>query len=316
MTTDSSGNRSTPPISWLPGNSAQQGGFSIAVGAAIWGLYWIPLRFLDSNGIPGLWAVFMVMGLGVIPSLIVIYFSNQSKALANKDPWLIGSALSISTVLYFTGIIFSDVIRVIFLFYLLPVWTTIAARLLYKERITTANAIVIAMALIGLSLLLGGGNSFPIPRNIGDWCGLLAGLCWGFSLSILRGKESVNSIATVLTTCVTGAAYALIAIVLLSTLNNNTVIGELNPGSWLFIGIVGLLFSLFLLYPSMMSQIWGAQRIPAPTAALLTMTEVLVSTLSAYWLIGTDLNAVSVVGALIILSAVLVDIHLKFKHSS
>jgi len=306
----------TPAISWLPGTSAQQGGFSIAAGAAIWGLYWIPLRFLDSNGIPGLWAVFMVMAVGILPSVIVLFYTKQTSQLSVVDSWLVGSALSISTVLYFTGIVFSDVIRVVFLFYLLPVWTTITARLIYKEAISAANIVVIIVALFGLSLFLGGGTSLPVPKNIGDWCGLLAGMCWGFSLSILRGKESINSVVTVLTTCVTGAAFALVAIVVLSGIDNVSASNTLNPTSWVFIGLAGLLFSVFMMYPSMMSQIWGAQRVPAPTAALLTMTEVVVSTLSAYVLIGTELNKVSVIGAFVILAAVLLDVRLKFAQAN
>jgi len=67
-------------------------------------------------------------------------------------------------------------------------------------------------------------------------------------------------------------------------------------------------FSFLLLFPSLFGQAWGAQRVPAPTAALLTMTEIVAATVSAYFLIGTELNGISMLGALIILAAVLIDV--------
>jgi len=46
------------------------------------------------------------------------------------------------------------------------------------------------------------------------------------------------------------------------------------------------------------------------------MSEIVVATLSAYFLIGTELNQVSMIGALIILIAVLIDIAMKYRHSA
>jgi len=304
-------------ISWLPGTSAQQGGFSIAVGAALWGLYWIPLRYLHEQGIPGLWAVTIVMAASIIPAAVFMFRQQQVSQLAKPDTWFIASALALSTVLYFIGFILSDVMRVVFLFYLLPIWTTISARIIYKEPITPTSIVVILLALGGLTLLLGGGNTMPIPSNLGDWCGLLAGLCWGVSLTLLRSRENVNSVTALFATFVTGTVFALFALFILhlfkgvSAEEAVSVSVGLSP-KWFLIIICAVAFSALMMFPSMISQIWGAQRVPAPTAALLTMTEVLVATVSAYLLIGTELNRVSIIGAVVIITAVLIDIAYKF----
>ena len=63
--------------------------------------------------------------------------------------------------------------------------------------------------------------------------------------------------------------------------------------------------------PSMLGQIWGARRIPAPTAALLTMTEIIVATLSAYFLIGTELGTLAFIGGALIVLAVAIDLKLN-----
>jgi len=51
--------------------------------------------------------------------------------------------------------------------------------------------------------------------------------------------------------------------------------------------------------------------VPAPTAALLTMSEILVATLSASWLIGTDLEPLAWLGGGLIVAAVLLDLKLQ-----
>jgi drug/metabolite transporter (DMT)-like permease len=61
----------------------------------------------------------------------------------------------------------------------------------------------------------------------------------------------------------------------------------------------------------MLGQIWGARRIPAPTAALLTMTEILVATASAGILIGTELPPIAMLGGVIIITAVCIDLAVK-----
>jgi len=305
--------KSYPRASWFPGSAGRQGALSVALGAALWGLFWIPLRFLDERGVTGLWAVALVMFALIIPAFIALACSRKLHTLKSADAWLIGCALGLSTVLYFTGIIVSDVIRVVFLFYLLPVWTTLAARIIYKEPITHTRLLVITIALIGLWLLLGGGNSIPIPNNIGDWCGLLAGACWGFSLAAIRGKDDVDAGAMVCTTAVGATIIAVVMALLLSNVGLSELVSTPKVESWPLVLGIALVFSTLLLLPSLIGQVWGAQRIAAPTAALLTMSEILVATVSAYVLVGTELNAISFFGAMIILIAVLIDITVQYK---
>ena len=125
---------------WLPGTAHQQGAVSLALSAALWGLFWIPLRFLDEHGVNGLWSVVLVMAAVCIPSILILVLTGKLHTVKSVQTWLIGSALGLSIVLYFAGVITSDVIRVIFLFYLLPIWTTLAARVIYKEPITRTRS--------------------------------------------------------------------------------------------------------------------------------------------------------------------------------
>ncbi|MGB5212491.1 MAG: EamA family transporter, partial [Anderseniella sp.] len=68
-------------------------------------------------------------------------------------------------------------------------------------------------------------------------------------------------------------------------------------------------FGVVALWPSMIGQLWGARLVPATRAALLTMTEIVVATISAWALIGTSMTTLSVIGGMIIVAAVLIDIY-------
>ena len=226
-----------------------------------------------------------------------------------------GFALSTATVLYFTAVLYTDVVRAIFLFYLLPLWTTLSARILYGEPIRREQILVISAALLGLWLLLGGGFSFPIPNNVGDWCAIAAGFCWGLSLSLLRSKQDTPPFASATATLFAGMVLSSVcALMLQSWLTTDTTTESLRePVDLMKTVPLAAVFGAAVLFPSMLGQIWGARRIPAPTAALLTMTEILVATVWAAWLIGTDLAPISLLGGVVIIVAVFIDLAAKRK---
>jgi len=289
------------------------GAWAVATGSAVWGLFWIPLRFLDASGVTGLWAVAIVLFAALIAAIAVCYWNKQLCQYRNIDCWYVGCALGLATVLYFIAILHSDVVRVIFLFYLLPLWTTLAARIIYGEPVRRAQMFVIAAALTGVWLLLGGGTNLPLPENAGDWCAIAAGLCWGVSLSLLRGRENTPPFFTTCTTLGAGLVMSVIGAILVQWISTDAPHTFWMPDSRTLLDAIpyALVFGLVILYPAMLGQVWGARRIPAPTAALLTMTEIIVATVSAGLLIGTDLKPIALLGGAIIIVAVCIDLGLQ-----
>jgi len=117
----------------------------------------------------------------------------------------------------------------------------------------------------------------------------------------------------VCTTAIGASIMAIgVAFLLLNT-GNTELVSLPNIDAVALVVAATLGFSLFILFPSLVGQVWGAQRVAAPTAALLTMTEIMMATVSAYWLIGTELNTISIIGAAIILLAVFIDIAIQYK---
>ncbi len=317
----------TTPMSMTGAKVDTAGAWAVVIGAAVWGVYWIPLRYLEQAGIPGLWAVALVMGAAFIPALIVTMRQRELSELASFNGWVVGIALGVASVLYFTAVLYTDVIRAIFLFYLLPLWTTLSARIVYGERIRRAQLWVIGAAVLGVWLLLGGGFGFPIPNNVGDWCAIASGFCWGVSLSLLRSKQDTPAFATTAATLFSGFVLASLCAVLLHMLAGTGTVATTSASAGEAADITNAMlqqpidfmktvplaaaFGAAVLFPSMLGQIWGARRIPAPTAALLTMTEIIVATTSAGLLVGTDLTPISILGGIIIIVAVCMDLTSK-----
>jgi drug/metabolite transporter (DMT)-like permease len=163
------------------------------------------------------------------------------------------------------------------------------------------------VALIGIWLLLGAGG-WPIPQNIGDVFGILAGMFWALGLTMMRGKQEMNALV------VTGSAlfFAFIMALCLGIIMH-AFVPDIQPAppeldTIIAIALPLLAFGILILWPSMVGQLWGAKYVAATTAALLTMSEILVATLSTALLEASSMEFVSWIGAGLILIAVLVDL--------
>ena len=288
-------------------NLKLQGSLSIFFSASIWGLFWIPLRYFDESGVYSLWAV---AGINLAASAIAIPFALWLGDFKKEQlKWLIimGLGMGAANIFYFAGIILSDVVRVIFLFYLLPLWATLFAKLLFGVPIGKPRLVALAVAIAGIWLLLGAGG-WPIPQNLGDVFGILAGMFWALGLTLMRGRSEMNAY----TVSASALFFAFIMAVILGTIMHS-VVPTLQPAApnldtALGIALPVLAFGVLVLWPTMVGQLWGAKYVAATTAALLTMSEILMATASTALLDASDLPLISWIGAGLILVAVLIDL--------
>lgn len=284
---------------------------SILVSSGVWGLFWIPLRYLNENGIPDLWAITLITGCTLI---IVLPIALWRREFVPED-WpailLIGSTIGAAMTLYFAGLIWTDVVRVVFLFYLLPVWTALITRFVFGEKLGAVRSASILAALFGVWLLLGEGAGLPVPQGLGDWCALASGLLWAICLISIRKKSEVGTYANLSATFFFSCLFSLVLILIVGSEGVSSA--EFSTEKLIQMTPIALLFAAIVLFPSMIGQVWGARYIESPLAALLTMSEIIFATLSAWYLIGTTLSTLSIVGGIIIISAVAVDLFYQYR---
>ena len=104
---------------------------------------------------------------------------------------LTGVVVGLSVVGYTLAFLYTDVVRVLILFYLTPIWGFILARIFLGDLITPVRWASILLGIGGMLTIFGIDRGIPLPDNIGDWVALVAGLLWAVgSLMMLMGKRS------------------------------------------------------------------------------------------------------------------------------
>ena len=274
---------------------------AIFLAGAAWGVFWIPLRWLASTGLDPIWVTpvyFLFPCLLVLPILI-----RRRSAIAKGGFGLLltmiasGSALS----LYSSSIIFTDVVRALLLFYLMPVWSAVLARIFLGEKITLLRYLAMGMAALGMLTIFGLGLEFPVPRNLGDWMGLSAGLLWAIAMVRIRSDESYAAIDLTVGFFFSGLVFAVIMAIAFSGLS----VPRFEFDIYVVFGI--LIFSVLVMIPGTFASLWGPKFLNPGVAGLLFMSEIVVGVITAAILTDEHFGMRELVGVLLIAAASLVE---------
>ena len=94
-----------------------------------YGLYWIPLRALEQAGLR---EVLPALVFNVIPMILILPLIAWRWSYIRRAPphfHVTGIVVGLSLVAYTNAFIFTDVVRVLILFYLTPIWGFLLARI-------------------------------------------------------------------------------------------------------------------------------------------------------------------------------------------
>ena len=121
---------------------------------AIWGTVWYPYRLLQAQGLPGTPATFLTY---LVTFLLAAMFFTKSWREFSRAPFLfvvLAFGSGWANYAYVMGTLEGEVMRVLLLFYLAPVWTVPLARWLLDERPSNTTYGVVVLALIGAVTML------------------------------------------------------------------------------------------------------------------------------------------------------------------
>lgn len=275
----------------------------LIAGGAMWGVYWLPLSYLQQAGLTGTSAG-IALYVGCLVALLPIIWRYR---FALGTHWrvllLSGMLTGCAFSLYTTSFSYTDVIRSILLFYLTPVWGTFIGLIFLKERLTTARIAVLILAFLGLYAILGNETGLPIPRNLGDVLAILSGVFWAFgTLGLLRAQQ-----VPVWPQIISFLLGSLIISVL-----SALMIGDWPKAAFTFdelrviLAILGgfVIFSL----PMFWLTLAPARILTPARVGILLMSEVAIGALSAMLLSGQKFGIAEGVGTFFIIVAALVEI--------
>jgi drug/metabolite transporter (DMT)-like permease len=152
----------------------------VALASAAWGLFWIPLRAIESQGLAPAWATlsqFLVPLACLTPLAVLRHMRGQPSGVREyRTGLLVGSAVA----LYLESLLLTDVARALILFYAMPAWGTILEVGLMKRPLTRWRLLSLVLSLSGLLAILGADESFSFSMNFGDVLALASGILFAF----------------------------------------------------------------------------------------------------------------------------------------
>jgi len=346
--------RQQPGVSLSASQAPGAAALALVFNAFVWGLSWWPFRLLDERGLHPLWASCLISALcGLV--VMVTRWGNLSPTPGHRAGlFALAVACGFTNAAFNWGITVGEVVRVVLLFYLMPIWSLIAARLLLKERIQPRGVLQIALALCGAMLVLakpeqeaqsaqevetrwsvaqvpldtghhwlntqrswfeGLGNWMYPP---GVWFGNLGdwlGLVGGVAFALTNVLLRRHREAPPASRALAMFAGGAIVPALIALLPLSPVT-HLPAASWHWGGPL-LALALAFLAANLALQ-FGAARLPARLTALIMLSELVFAVGSAIWIGNETLTAVTVLGASLIVAATLwglVDVR-KHAHSA
>ncbi|MCL4681229.1 MAG: DMT family transporter [Rhodocyclaceae bacterium] len=262
-------------------------------GATVWGLIWHPYRVLEEMAVPPILAATLTYLVALL-----LGFPLLRRRLAGARPG--GMLLLIALVAggcnlgYVLATVHGEVMRVLLLFYLAPLWTVLLARLLLQEKVSLPGTAVIALSLAGAVVMLWQPSlGLPLPANGAEWIGLAAGFLFALANVLIRKAHDLSIELKSM------AVFAGVALVGLFALPYEPARQAVPPApAWLLVGVVGLV----LLATNLFVQ-YGLTHTPANRAIVIFLFELVVAALSSWLLAGEAMTPQEWLGGAMIVAA-------------
>lgn len=266
--------------------------------AFTWGVSWWPFRQMQAQGLHPLWATALIYALAALA--LAAWRPAALRALWRTPVlWVLVLASGSTNAAFNWGVATGDVVRVVLLFYLMPLWALLFARWLLHEPLRPGALLRAALALAGaLVMLWPADGGWPLPRQGADWLGLAGGVAFALNNTMLRREARRDATARALAMFCGGAAIGA------ATALAGAAAGVPAPahaGAWA--APVVAMAAWFAL--SNLALQYGAARLRAGTTAVVMVSEVLFASASAVWLGAAVLEPRTAWGGALIAAAAL-----------
>lgn len=267
--------------------------------ASLWGLSWWPVKQLVNMGLTGPLLPLLAYGLVGGSTGWVLWQERRQW----RRQWGLLLALAVvggwANISFIGALMLGDVVRVMFLFYLSPVWSVLGGRIFLGERIPVWRAVAVTVAVVGLWLVItGGSGSLDASLSLADGLALSAGLAFAGNNIIARAGQEIPMRSKTVSVFLGCGLLAAVAVAW-----QGTGIPALPTAAWL--GVLGYGF-IWLLLATATWQ-YGVTHLESGRAGVVLLAELLVAVLTATWFGGEQLSAIEWIGGALIASAALIE---------
>lgn len=278
---------------------------AVLFSAGMWGTMWIPARAISNGGLDsGLAAALST--LVALVALVPHVLRNRGALVFSRQIWWVSFLLGFGVALYWEAMVRGNVARVVLLFYMMPIWTVILSRLINGEAATGRRIVGVALGLGGMMVVFSANGGIPLPRTLADYMGLASGFTWALAFVVCARPGMEKTTLSQLF----GSLLILAPSVWLLTLlpGSREAAGAVEGQAGLLATLVWLVvFGLIWMLPGMFMTLFGADHLQPGQVAIFLMVEVVIALISSALLLDEPFGLREVTGAILILSASLVE---------
>lgn len=283
----------------------------VAGSAALWGLFWVPLRAFESSGLDAAWTTisqFVAPLLVLAPFAFIRLLRGKPIGIRQfESGLLIGAAFA----LYCYSLLLTEVVRALILFYVMPSWGTLLECLFLGRRFTVWRALALIMGMGGLLTIVGIDHMDSLAFNLGDGLALLSGVVFAFGALKVRTASNVSVFEQLFAFFFFGAIVSLAMLLLpidsAGGLPERAVVIELLP--WIALMAVGFLI------PVMGGIYWGSGLVDPGRLGILLQLEAVVGIGSAALFADEPFGIREALGAILVIGAGLVEVLGNREHN-
>jgi len=245
--------------------------------ATFWGAVWYPLRLLEQAGISGLWTTWIIFATAAVLG-VWLAWSRRYEVLEQPGLLLvIALASGWLNAAFVLAILDGNVLRVLLLFYLSPLWSTLLAWLWLGERPSQSGLFALILAMGGAMLMLWNSSlGFPWPQSEADWLAISSGL--GFSIANVAIRRLRHLSAPLKAAVVWWGVVVVAGLWLLfaqvpwpQNVSSEAWLGAFTLGG------VGILSAT-------LAVVYGVARMPVHRSATILLFELVIGAISSQWL--------------------------------
>ena len=260
----------------------------IFLASSFWGVLWVPMRHIEAMGLSGLWVVVL---FHFLPALAILPLIVKTASSSRRD-WgraaVAGALMGAGFALYALGLVVASVTKTVILFYMTPIWSTVIAYFVLRERAGWGRWLAIAAALVGCALVTGVSRD-ELRFDPADLLGLLSGLFWALGSVVIRRYDALNFVTVSFLQYLFGGIMALLAALYFGDPipQLNALLQAIPPA---------FLASVVLFLPSVLLIFRIMQYVSPGLVGILMLSEALVAAVSAAFWFGETLSSMQWIG--------------------
>ena len=279
--------------SWLPI-------FSLLFGAFVWGIIWYPYRLMANAGVSGIYSSFYVFILTIAIALPYFFITKKKVPIWSKDFWLLALVAGYTNISYVLAVIDGEVVRVMLLFYLSPVWTIFLAHFMLNEDTQKRHYIAVFISLIGAFIMFWEPGYLIHLDSRSDWLALSSGL--GFAITNVMTRKHAHMTVNQKALAIWLGVIVVAMICIMFDKNAMPTLDFFRPVDAAIMMAIAL--SLFL---STLLVQFGVTQIKAVEASSFFLFEIVVAAISSYFLVGESIALKEWLGGILIIAGVILS---------